>query len=207
MSDMHELRLRAEPGAWRMQTARKSDPKFRAFQNKIFARDQYTCQFCGFRANAFQEIVNLDHDYKNNKLSNMATSCCFCSQCLFLEAIGIGNYGGGSLVYIPEISQTQINSLCHVLFCAISNDTGYKSSAQAIYRSLKFRAQAVVDKFGEGTSDPAVMGQLMVEAKSNQLPVPDNLLEGVRLLPSRAKFQKQIHHWALSALDELSEKF
>ncbi len=78
----------------------------------------------------------------------------FCSQCYFLESVGVGGYGGGNLIYLPELTQAELNSLCHVLFCAISNDTGYKNSAQTIYRSFKFRTEAVEEKFGEGTSDP-----------------------------------------------------
>jgi len=40
---------------------------------------------------------------------------------LFLESVGVGGYGGGALVYIPEIEQVELNVLCHVLFCAITN--------------------------------------------------------------------------------------
>lgn len=68
---------------------------------------------------------------------------------LFIESVGVGGYGGGTLVYLPELSQAELNSLCHVLFCAITNDTGYKSSAQNIYRGFKFRSQMVEEKFGE----------------------------------------------------------
>ena len=32
------------------------------------------------------------------------------------------------------------------------------------------------------------------------------IFTNVRLLPSRAKFRKQIEHWAASALEEISEK-
>ena len=202
---MYPLSLHAEPGAWRLQNARKADPAFRAFQAKIFLRDEYTCQFCGFRANDFQEVVNVNHNYKNNKLSNMATACCFCAQCLFLESVGIGNFGGGTLIHLPEISQANLNSFCHVLFCAITNDTGYKSSAQAIYRGLKFRANSVEAQFGEGSSNPSLFGQLMIEAKESGLEINDDILAQVRLLPSRAKFRKQIEHWAVSALDDLSK--
>ncbi len=201
---MYPLSLHASPGTWRLYAARKADTAFRAFREKVLHRDNYTCQFCGFQAKEYQDIVNLDNNYRNNKLSNLASACCFCTQCLFLESVGIGDYGGGTLIYLPEINQAELNSFCHVLFCAITNDTGYKASAQSIYRSLKFRSQAVEEKFGDGTSNPAVLGQLLIDSELDNKGLSETMLSDIRLLPSRAKFRKQIERWAAIALDELS---
>nr|5X42_A Chain A, DotN [Legionella pneumophila] len=191
-----ELKLIASPGSWRLYSARKIDARFKSYEQKIFQRDRYTCQFCGFQAALYQDIVNLDGDYTNNRLSNLVTACCFCAQCFFVESVGVGGYGGGTLIYLPELTQAELNSLCHVLFCAITNDTGYKSSAQNIYRSFKFRSQIVEEKFGEGTSDPAIFGQLMIDSGVNSEEIREKLFKNIRLLPSRAKFRKQIEKWA-----------
>jgi intracellular multiplication protein IcmJ len=199
-----ELKLMATPGAWRLYSARKVDERFKAFEQKILRRDEYTCKFCGFQARIFQEVVNLDNNYANNKLDNLITSCCFCAQCFFLESVGVGGYGGGTLIYLPELTQVELNGLCHVLFCAITNDTGYKSSAQNIYRSFKFRSQIVEDKFGEGSSDPALFGQLLIDSGVNNEEKRVQLFKNILLLPSRAKFRKQIETWAASALEEIS---
>lgn len=199
-----KLKLMATPGSWRLYSARKIDERFKEFEQKVFQRDRYTCQFCGFQARLFQDVVNLDSNYANNKLSNLVTACCFCAQCFFVESVGVGGYGGGTLIYLPELSQSELNSLCHVLFCAITNDTGYKSSAQNIYRGFKFRSQLVEDKFGEGTSDPAIFGQLMIDAGVDDEERRVQLFKNILLLPSRAKFRKQIEKWAASALEEIS---
>jgi intracellular multiplication protein IcmJ len=202
--DKKQLKLIASPGAWRLYSARKADDRFKAFEKKVFQRDGYTCQFCGFQAKLYQDVINLDGNYANNRLSNLVTACCFCAQCSFIESVGVGGYGGGTLIYLPELSQTELNSLCHVLFCAITNDTGYKTSAQAIYRSFKFRSQVVEDKFGEGTSDPAIFGQLIIDTGTSSQDT-EKLFTNIRLLPSRAKFRKQIEQWAASALAEIAE--
>jgi intracellular multiplication protein IcmJ len=199
-----KLKLIASPGAWRLYSARKVDDRFKAYELKVFQRDRYTCQFCGFQARLFQEVVNLDYDFTNNRLSNLLTACCFCAQCFFIESVGVGGYGGGTLIYLPELSQPELNSLCHVLFCAITNDTGYKSSAQNIYRSFKFRSQIVEEKYGEGTSDPAIFGQLIIDSAVTP-EAADNLFKNIRLLPSRAKFRRQIEQWAASALEEITQ--
>ena len=201
----NELKLVATPGSWRLYSARKVDERFKAFEKKVLNRDRYTCQFCGFQARLFQEIVNLDNDYTNNKFPNLVTACCFCAQCFFIESVGVGGYGGGTLIYLPELTQSELNSLCHVLFCAITNDTGYKTSAQNIYRSFKFRSQIVEEKFGEGTSDPGLFGQLMIDANVTDESIREQLFKNILLLPSRAKFRKQIEKWAASALEEIAD--
>jgi len=201
-----DLKLTASPGAWRLYSARQADPRFKTFQDKVFRRDQYACQFCGFQARADQHVVNLDGVYTNNKLVNLSTACCFCAQCFFIESVGVGGYGGGTLIYLPELSQPELNSLCHVLFCAMTNDTGYKNTAQAIYRAFKFRSQVVEDKFGEGTSDPAILGHLLIDSNYLLREQMDLLFRDIRLLPSRAKFRQQIERWAASAIQELAEQ-
>lgn len=198
------LSLMASPDAWRLFSARQADPRFKPFEEKVFKRDRYTCQFCGFQARIFQEIVNIDGSYQNNKLSNLATACCFCSQCFFIESVGVGGFGGGDLIYLPEMSQTELNSLCHVLFCAITNDTGYKGSAQAIYRGFKERTQVIEKKLGEGTSDPAILGHLLIDTGKAKSEIAQTIFKDMRLLPSRAKFRRQIEGWATQALEEMA---
>lgn len=198
------IKLNVNPEGWRVFTARKSDAGFLAFSKKVFRRDNYACQFCGFQAREFQEVINLDQNYYNNKLSNMVTACCFCAQCFFLDSIGVGGYGGGTLIYLPEITQNNLDSFCHVLFCAITNDTGYKSTAQAVYRSFKLRAQNIEEQFGEGTSTPSTFGQLLIESRAKESEYYDAVLKDIRLLPSRASFRTQIERWAETALSELA---
>lgn len=201
-----ELKLIAGPSAWRLYSARKADPRFKEFEKKVFQRDRYACQFCGFQAKLYQEVINLDGNYTNNRLDNLVTACCFCAQCFFIESLGVGGYGGGSLIYLPELKQTELNSLCHVLFCAITSDMGYKNSAQSIYRSLKMRVQPVEEKYGEGSSDPAVFGHFLIDSGHYADEIGQEVFVNVRLLPSMAKFRKQIEHWAANALDDVVKK-
>ena len=206
ISMSQEIILQAVSGNWRIFMARKSDPAFLAFKKKVLLRDRYTCQFCGFQAKLFQEVVNLDSNYLNNKLDNLVTACCFCAQCFFLESVGMGDYGGGTLIYLPEMTQGELNSMCHVLFCAITNNTGYKNSAQSIYRSYKFRSQIIEDKYGEGSSEPASFGQMIIDSLITDYQTLQRVFNNVRVLPSRAKFRSQIEKWAAAALEEITNE-
>lgn len=201
---MHELKLAVNLNGWRLFVRRREDKAFLPVAKRVYERDHYICQYCGFQAKQYQEIVNIDGNYTHNKTSNMITACCFCVQCLFIESIGLDDMGGGQLIYLPEMSQADLNSFCHVLFCAMGNGTGYQDSSQAIYRGLKFRSQPIENKFGAGTSNPSILGQLLLEHEVKSPDVPLNLLDDLRLLPSYAKFKVQLDAWAAAALEELA---
>ena len=199
------LTLMAQPHAWRVYSARKNDPAFKKFQEQVFVRDDYTCQYCGFQAHDYQQVVNRDHDYRNNHLSNLITACALCAQCLFIESIEFNEYGGGRIIYFPELSQAELNGLCQVVFCAIANATSYRTNAQTIYRDLKLRSQVVDQVLGEGMSNPSRLGQMLIDAPvEDRERVQGTVLKDLRLLASKTKFEKQIQAWAAAAVDELA---
>lgn len=205
MASLHSIKLMAEPEAWRLFSIRKVDPAFQPFSVQVLERDAYICQFCGFQAKKYQEVVNLDNNYHNNKLANLVTACCFCAQCFFLEIVGKDDYGGGILIYTPKITQGNLNGFCHVLFCAINNASGYRIDAQNIYRGLKLRSQIVEKQLGEGMSDPALFGQLLIDIPAeDREKILTETLPSLRLLPSYSKFASQVNTWSQDALDELS---
>lgn len=201
---MHDLQLAVNLNGWRINVRRRGDKAFLPVAEKVFLRDQYTCQYCGFQAREYQEVVNLDGNYMNNKYSNMITACCFCSQCLFIESLGLEEMAGGQLIYLTEMTQAELNSFCHVLFCAMGNGTGYQESAQSIYRSFKFRSQVVENKFGPGTSNPSMLGQLILEYQVKNPDAHIDILKDLRLLPSYTKFRVQLNAWAAAAMEELA---
>jgi len=200
-----DIQLRPVAGAWRLFALRKQDPNFESFGKRVLERDAYTCYFCGFQAKEFQEIVNLDRNFHNNRMDNLAVACCFCTQCFFLEAVGQGEYGGGTLIYLPEITQADLNGLCHVLFCAMANATSYRAEAQAIYNDLRMRAKIVENKFGEGLSSPNLLGQIIIDTPlENREAIGAKILQNIRLLPSRKKFSKIVERWAESAFKDMA---
>ena len=105
------LKLQLGADQWHRYALRKLDVKFDKFKQYILKRDDNSCFYCNFQADQHMEIVNLDHDYSKNNAENMVTSCPFCTQCLFLEMLGQSDYGGGLMIYMPELSQEDLNGL------------------------------------------------------------------------------------------------
>lgn len=199
--ELKTLQPATTPENWRLFTSRKADPAFLEFSEQIFARDNDTCQFCGFQAPKYQEIINLDQNYRNNKAANLATACLFCAQCFFLESVGKSDTSGGTVIYLPELTQAEVNGLCHAIFSAIFNEVN-TDDAQSVYRTLKLRSKIVEKNLGEGMSNPATLGQLFIDTNIKEQPeVLESFVKDLRLLPSRDKFSKQIREWAMIAPD------
>lgn len=195
-----ELTLKVGGAAWRHYSERLLDSSFEKFSQSVFQRDQHSCVFCSFSAAVGMCVINLDHNYNNNKMSNLATACPFCQQCLFLEAIDKLQSGGGTLVYLPEVSQAQLNAMCHVFYASIINGSTHAKVADHYIQSLKLRATLVEKHFGKGMSVPSFMGQLLVDTPvSGMDDKQTKLLENVRLLPALDKFEKEIMMWAQNA--------
>lgn len=80
---MYPIKLNVNPQGWRLFMQRKLDWRFEEFSQKIWQRDELTCQFCGLQSKNHQEVINLDQNYHNNKLNNLVTACSLCTQCFF----------------------------------------------------------------------------------------------------------------------------
>ncbi len=192
---MYPIKLNVNPKGWRLFMQRKLDRRFDTFSQKVWQRDEFTCQFCGLQSKKYQEVVNLDQNYTNNKVSNLVTACSLCTQCFFLEAVE--TYGGGTLIYLPEVSQNHLNGFCHLLFVAMNNNTRYKETAQNAYRSLKLRAQVIEDEWGMQLQEPTILGQIIIESDNKDL-LDKKIFNTIRLLPSRAGFRVQNNDWSAS---------
>ncbi len=197
---MLKLSLYASAVNYQAFSARKRHPAFQKLALELLERDQYTCQYCGFKAEKHLEIVNRNQNYTQNTRSNMVTACVFCAQCFFLNALSTGQYGGGVLIFLPELSQNDLSGLSHVLLQAMEEGGDYKDSTQNIYQALRNRAMILENKLGEGMSQPDHFGKILIDYQQSQKKAPASLLAKIRLLPLRSCFKQEIDDW-LSADD------
>ncbi len=196
---MHELNLRLGRESLMLYLERDIDPKFTSYADQVKARDHNTCQFCGFQSSKCMKVVNVDHNYRNNLMSNLATACPFCVQCIFLESVGNLLPGGGYLIHMPDISQARLNGASHVLFAAIVNGSHLSSKADSMVKTLKLRTAEVEGHFGKGMSSPGFMGRMMIDTPGMDFSTEELILKDLRLLPSLKHFEKDILNWAHQA--------
>lgn len=196
---MSELKLKFSRGSYEAFAKRELMNGFENFKQKVLERDHYKCRYCGFRASKHMWVVNKDGNYRNNKMSNMATACPLCKQCLFVEHVNSMG-GGGVLIFLPEMSQEDLNGLCHSLFCAIANATVHEQTAQDTYNTLKLRSNPVEKAYGEGRSDPKIFGEMVLNTPVDNIDsIATDILRDLRLLPKLTDFKQQIKDWSQDA--------
>lgn len=201
---LRSIQFSTEKNSWRLFSIRKADASFQKYQQRVFQRDNHTCQYCGFKSKQFLDVVNADGNYGHNHIDNLVTACQFCAQCFFLEGIGKSDFGGGVLVYMPEMSQGDLNALCHVLFAMMISGGKSSSDAKTIYRNLRLRAQYVEKELGSGLSNPSVYGQLLADANvEGKADVHRRLMSSLRVLPIMTRYVNQMETWALEAMKDM----
>ncbi|NDC56087.1 MAG: hypothetical protein EBZ69_04660 [Alphaproteobacteria bacterium] len=83
---------------------------------KILARDNFTCQACGFQAKKFLRVMPHPTADNYKTLDAWVTGCSFCDQCYALESLSA--QGSGHLIWLPEIPQATLNHLARAMFVA-----------------------------------------------------------------------------------------
>ena len=192
-----DVKLTAKRGNWQRFVARRKKPKFKELEKTILARDDCTCQYCGFRSDKFQLVLNKNQNYSpaHTIISNMVTSCIFCAQCFFLDGIGTTKATGGWLIYLPEISQANLNNFVRVMFTSMLNDAPYRGKLHTTYLSLKDRTKEIDDVFGSTSHDPFTFGQSIIDCNFSEDELNLPLMQNIRLLPDRKCFTRQIDYW------------
>lgn len=198
------MSLQAQEGSWRLFMLRNADPAFRKFSDKVFKRCDHTCSFCGFKSKKNLDVINIDGNYRNNKLSNLAAACPFCSQCFFLESVGKGDFGGGFLIYAPEMTQGQVSALSHVFLSSIVLGNDHVSKAKDAYRVLKSRSSTVEKILGKELSSPSAYGQMLIDMPEFASDLHVQGKDRFRLLPNLKRFSKLAVEWSDKAIFDLN---
>jgi len=113
----------ANPNTWRTVTpdrTRKED--WTQLRLKILERDDYSCQYCGFKCNKWQIVHHIDGNPNNNSHPNLMVVCQMCN---LIEHAGMGCVlqGVTDLYRKAKYSQNEIVAKTRQLRAAGKTDT------------------------------------------------------------------------------------
>lgn len=170
------------------------------WRSRILKRDDYTCQGCGWRSEEFQELHNIDGDHSNFREANLETLCPLCHQLFHPCATSIS--GGGFMIWLPELTQAELNRLTFPMFWALSE--GQKnplySVSRAVYSMLDQRRVELESHVGK--SDAASFGQMLLKLSPEDYAKRFETLAPFKLLASQKRFQTEIEYWGNILLKE-----
>jgi len=158
--------------------AEKASPsQQKSLVEKAQKRDDFSCRFCGFQAKQYQRAI----PWVGAGDPPLATVCTFCEQCLNLERAGV--VGAGLLLWLPEISQIDLNHLARAIYVARTNKGPVADLATRALDALTVRRAEAKKRLG--SDDPLLLATIMRESlDEEEIKESVKKLEGIRLLPS-----------------------
>jgi intracellular multiplication protein IcmJ len=154
-------------------------------QEDVWREDDFVCQFCGFRAEKYQRIVA--GNWAGQQRSAL-TACIFCEQCFALETVGV--VGAGYLVWLPEISQAELNHLCRAIYLARGQSDDLAARAQTALDALMARRGEAKKRLG--SDEPLLLGTALLEnLEPEEYAARGKKLNGIRLLPLNRRLVTQ----------------
>lgn len=145
---------------------------------KTLHRDDFTCRCCGFPSKRFQRVVADPVSVQDDKA--FVTVCTFCEMCLALDRAG--PTAGGILIWLPELTQAEVNHTLRALYVAkASNDQALSAAATRTLEVLTARRAEAKKRLG--TDDPLILATALIEAVDDAAyDARTAKLEGIRLM-------------------------
>lgn len=179
-------------------SAEESDKHFKSMRPKILKRDDFSCQFCGFRSQKYQEVHHIDDNHDNNNENNLITTCSLCHACFHVGFSGLNNRG--TIIYLnPKlgITQAELNQLVRTLWIGeLSTDQSIKMlSLNMLARLYK---QTVPADRKIGSSDAIVLADFLLQLTDDVYDKRKENLNGFYMLPLKDGFLPQLKYWSES---------
>ena len=155
---------------------------------RVLERDNYTCACCGFRSERYQDILFMDGNPENHADNNVKTVCIFCHQCFHMD--GIGAMRSGVLIWMPEISQTDLHHIARAIYVARITQGPMADAARSSLDKIMARREAAKERIL--TDDPAVLASVLKEyLEPKQYQRRGEKLDGIRLFPLDRRIIKE----------------
>jgi intracellular multiplication protein IcmJ len=175
-------------GAAAAAPARSKESLTPELRQKIYERDDYTCQACGFRSMKYQDVHVLNGTQSDVRPDNLATACIFCHQCFRLNQVS--EMRSGVLVWLPEISQTDLHHIARAIYVARISQGPVAEASRKALDILMQRREEVRKRLG--TDDPFILAAVLKDYISDKAYEGRGAkLEGIRLFPLDRRIIKE----------------
>lgn len=157
-------------------------------KQKIFERDDFTCQCCGFQSKKYQEILHKNFDVADHSEKNLLTVCIFCHQCFHLESVS--TMKSGVLVWLPEVDQTTLHHIARAIYVARISQGPVAEAARKSLDVIMGRREEVKNRIH--TDDPYILSTVLKDYLGpKHYAQRGKKLDGIRLFPLDRRIIKE----------------
>lgn len=206
MSKSKKLRIRSSNLSWLAPTLHGTvfdqDPRMLKCRDAILARDNYTCYYCDFRSEEYQEIHHFNDDHNDFSESNLTTVCPLCHQVFHLSTCSQAT--GGSIIVINDsiMTQVELNNLCRMMFIArASGIKEWENNAKQINDTLKSTQSIVEQQISANGSEPMIFAKVLQDLDPKIL--EEDYMLNFKLLPKFNRFEPIVEYWRDNTFKDL----
>lgn len=125
--------------------------------------------------------------------------CPMCYYPMNLDSIASTNMG--ILIYSPDMSQEQVNSLAIMLtYLKSFDDEDLYELTEDLMSILKKRQDLLESVYGEGTSDPAIFCQFLFSMEDDEYANREKFVNGIRFLPDSSVINSDVKFYQTNIL-------
>ncbi len=151
---------------------------------QVLKRDDFICQYCGFRSVKHQVIHYICQNVKDasemKKVSNFVTSCHYCQQCFYLDRAAMMQ--SATIIWLPEIGQAALNHICRAIYIARITQGPIADAARESLDILLSRKKEAENRIG--TDDVVQLATILQDfMESREYKNRQEKLQYVRVMP------------------------
>jgi hypothetical protein len=174
----------------------------------VHIKNKYACHLCGFKAKKHQRIIDLNGFYKEgDKMSNFVTVCPLCEVPNRLSKFGNREIGG--LVYIPELTQSEINHIYHIYWGTLNfpemtekhqkefddKDGTFADLLDSFITMIEKRNKTAIQMYGDGINDFVTVANIMFNLPKKNYTNRDKIFRHLRFIPNKDFFKKEREYY------------
>ncbi len=165
---------------------------FAAFKQAILERDQHRCALCSFESKKYQDVAPKPgvsaKKAENLNENDWQTYCQFCNQTR--DVTIASDMKSGVLLWLPELSQADINHLARAIYVARVSQGPIADAARRIMESIMKRRETARARLG--TDDPSLLVTVLSDyLEEKHIGAVSKKLDGVRLFPLDRRIVKE----------------
>lgn len=182
-----------------------NNPALKNFLDEAIKNRLSRCVRCGYTAPKFQLCINETCDDENIK------PIIVCPLCYMAERLEVAaEYGVGTLIWLPEMSQAGLNYFTHVIFNEFAknkdNLTGISKCAEVetLYSRYFTKIFELNQMFNKDAHDPYVMASSLGLLNEDEYKNRGKILHGVRFILKKDSLSNMFDYYTKNIYPKLA---
>lgn len=184
MGELLPLAFHVKPGNWKKFENRKKSLNYQRIKDLVLADHSNKCAYCGYHSSSL-ELVNKNHDYQDRSRENIVPGCSLCIPLLFVDGYGQDPNFQGTIIYLPELSQIQLNHLLRASVAILYKHSMYQTKLNELFTTLDERKDYMEKILGKNSHKVEIFAQGLLDIFLNPKKMTHPIFKFLRYVPEK----------------------